>query len=155
MRSWRFLRRRTSARYSVLVTIVVVVFISGTAAAALLLFCMVVVGSPIAVVQINRARRHAEAIAPLRRALELHQDVAAERELAMAHDLLGRPDEARPHFAAAYAGAPGDRLTVFNFALFLRRHRELAQAREILDRHLRADPGDLDARRLRASLAPR
>jgi hypothetical protein len=38
MRSWRFLRRRTSARYSVLVTIVVVVFISGTAAAALLLW---------------------------------------------------------------------------------------------------------------------
>jgi protein O-mannosyl-transferase len=103
---------------------------------------------------LNHAGRHAEAIIPLRRALEIADDlVVAERELAMAYDLLGRPDEARLHFASAYARAPNDRLTVFNFAHFLRRHAELDQARELLDRHLQIDPGDRPARHLRASLA--
>jgi protein O-mannosyl-transferase len=105
---------------------------------------------------LNRDGRHAEAIQPLRRALAIHADlVAAERELGMAYDLLGLPDEARPLFAAAYAHAPRDRLTVFNFAHFLRRRGELDGAREILDRHLQLDPRDLDARRLRAALSPR
>jgi len=105
---------------------------------------------------LNQLGRHAEAVAPLERALEIRSDLlVAQVELAVAHDLGGRPERAIVLFATAFARAPGDRQTAYNYALFLRRHRRPEEARLLLDRHLQLDPEDTAARRLRDQLGGR
>lgn len=71
---------------------------------------------------LNKAGRHADAVAPLRRAIAIYPELdIAAMELAVAYDLSGKPEQARPLFEWVYRRAPHDPKVVHNYRRFLRR----------------------------------
>lgn len=83
---------------------------------------------------LNRAGRHREAIAPLRRALHIYPRLpGAAAELAMAYDETGDVARAGRWFWTAYRTAPSTPHVAANYARFLQRHGRPAEARRVLD----------------------
>jgi tetratricopeptide (TPR) repeat protein len=82
--------------------------------------------------------------------LEKHPDQAITwRNLALALSGAGSKDEAIEAYKRSLTRAPNDTQTLFDYALALAQAGRSGSASEILDRLLRIDDSDSDARELR------